>query len=283
MTQVVLVHGIGKQVQGPRTLLADLYPALSDGLALSGAKIAPDEVSMAFYGDIFRRPGQRDLDSPDLDASDVTDPLDHALLMAWWQEAGRAEPNVSGPNDPVRLRTPYPIQQALDALSQSKFFADISERLLISSARQVRHYLSEPSVRAAVQARVASHVTACTKVIVAHSLGSVVAYEALCAHPEWSEIALVTLGSPLGVRNLIFDRLRPAPTAGKGYWPPSVTRWTNIADRGDVVALVKDLSPFFGTRVSNVLVHNGAKAHDVRPYLTALETGQAVAAGIART
>jgi hypothetical protein len=268
MTQIVLVHGIGKQVQGPRMLLDDLYPALSDGLALAGSEIAPDEVSMAFYGDIFRPPGQRDLDCPELDASDVTDPLDHALLMAWWQEAGRDEPNVPGPNDPVRLRTPYPIQQALDALSHSKFFAGISEQLLIFSARQVRRYLCEPSVRTAAQARVTSHVTAYTKVIVAHSLGSVVAYETLCAHPEWSEITLVTLGSPLGIRNLIFDRLRPAPTAGIGCWPPSVTHWTNIADRGDAVALVKDLSPSFGSRVSNVLVHNGAKAHDVRPYLT---------------
>jgi hypothetical protein len=282
MTQIVLVHGIGKQVEGPHTLLADLYPALSDGLALAASEIAPDKVSVAFYGDIFRRPSQRDLDFIELDASDVTDPLDHALLMAWWQEAACGELNVPGPQDAVRLRTPYPIQQALDALSHSKFFAGISEQLLILSTRQVRRYLSEPSVRADAQARVASHVTPDTKVIVAHSLGSVVAYEALCAHPEWSEIALVTLGSPLGIRNLIFDRLRPAPTAGKGYWPPPVRQWTNIADRGDVVALVKDLSPSFGPRVSNVLVHNGAKAHDVRPYLTALETGQAVAAGIAR-
>jgi len=283
MTQIVLVHGIGQEVKGPGTLLADLYPALSDGLALAGSEIAPDKVSMAFYGDIFRRPGQRDLGSPEPDASDVTDPLDYALLLAWWKEAGCAEPNVPGPHDPVRLRTPYPIQQALDALSHSKFFAEISERLLILSVRQVRRYFSEPAARTAAQARVASCVTANTQVIVAHSLGSVVAYETLCAHPEWTEIALVTLGSPLGIRNLIFDRLQPAPTAGKGHWPPAVTQWTNIADRGDVVALVKELSPSFGTGVSDVLVHNGAKAHDARPYLTARETGQAVAAGIART
>ena len=50
--------------------------------------------------------------------------------------------------------------------------------------------------------------------MVGHSLGSVVAYEALCAHPEWPVRALVTLGSPLGIRNLIFDRLVPAPAAG---------------------------------------------------------------------
>jgi hypothetical protein len=280
MTRIVLVHGIGQQVKGPSMLLADLYPALCDGLALAGYMVAPDEVSVAFYGDIFRRPGQRDLGTPELDASDVTDPLDYALLMALWKEAGRAEPTVPGPHDPARVRTPFPVQQALDALSHSKFFADIGERLLILSLRQVRRYLSEPTVRTAAQARVASCVTTNTRVIVAHSLGSVVAYETLCTHPEWAKITLVTLGSPLGIRNLIFDRLQPAPTAGKGYWPPPVTQWTNIADRGDVVALVKQLSASFGTGVSDVLVHNDAKAHDARPYLTARETGQAVAAGI---
>lgn len=280
MSKIVLVHGIGKQVQGPGTLLANLYPALFDGLTLAGSKITPDKVSVAFYGDIFRRPGQRDFAFPELDATDVTDPLDHALLMAWWREAENIEPSVPGLHDSVRLRTPYPIQQALDALSHSKFFADISEQLLIFSAQQVRRYFSEPAIRETAQTRVASCVTPYTKVVVAHSLGSVIAYETLCAHPEWSEIALVTLGSPLGIRNLIFDRLRPAPTAGRGCWPPSVTRWTNIADRGDVVALVKDLSSSFGARVTDVRVHNGAKAHDVRPYLTAVETGQAIAAAI---
>ena len=47
--------------------------------------------------------------------------------------------------------------------------------------------------------------------LVGHSLGSVVAYEALCANPEWPVRMLVTLGSPLGIPNLIFDRLEPAP------------------------------------------------------------------------
>jgi hypothetical protein len=280
MAKIVFIHGIGQQVKGPSTLLANLYPALSDGLALAGSKVASEEVSVAFYGDIFRASGKRDIGSLEVDASDVTDLMDQALLIAWWEEAGCTEPNVSGPHDAVRLRTSHPVQQALDALSHSKFFAGIGERLLILSARQVRRYFSEPAVRATARARVASCITPKTRVIVAHSLGSVVAYETLCAHPEWDRIALVTLGSPLGIRNLIFDRLQPAPTAGKGHWPRPVSQWTNIADRGDVVALVKALSPSFGGDVSDVFVHNGAKAHDARPYLTALETGRAVAAGI---
>lgn len=75
---------------------------------------------------------------------------------------------------------------------------------------------------------------------------------------------------------MIFDRLTPAPRAGAGQWPPQLGSWTNIADRGDVVALVKTLAPVFPGALTDVSVHNGAKAHDVRPYLTARETGAAV-------
>jgi hypothetical protein len=56
-----------------------------------------------------------------------------------------------------------------------------------------------------------------------------------------------------------------------------VKAWTNIADSGDAVALVKELAPAFGRRITDVPLHNGAHAHDVRPYLTARETGKTVA------
>ena len=94
------------------------------------------------------------------------------------------------------------------------------------------------------------------------------------------------LGSPLGIRNLIFDQLVPAPAprdSGElvGAWPGGTRSWVNVADAGDVVALVKDLRPLFSARVACYLVHNGSHAHDVRPYLTAAETGAAIAAGLA--
>jgi pimeloyl-ACP methyl ester carboxylesterase len=159
---------------------------------------------------------------------------------------------------------------------------------MVFDLQQVRRYLTEPNLRARILEQVVQAVGDDTRVMVAHSLGSVVAYEALCAHPEWPVRALVTLGSPLGIRNLIFDRLRPAPspvsgsnTRLRGAWPWPVREWTNIADTGDVVALVKDLRPLFGDRVRGFLVSNGAKAHDILPYLTAPETGAAIHAGLA--
>lgn len=56
--------------------------------------------------------------------------------------------------------------------------------------------------------------------------------------------------------------------------------WTNIVDRGDVVALEKDLRCRFGDRVRNVVVHNGSHAHDAAAYLTDRFTGAAIAGGL---
>lgn len=89
---------------------------------------------------------------------------------------------------------------------------------------------------------------------------------------------LVTLGSPLGIPNLIFDALTPKPENGVGAWP-NVKQWFNIADKGDIVALEKNLAPLFGS-VIDELVHNGWTSHLVTNYLTARETGQAIATGL---
>ncbi|WP_399087899.1 hypothetical protein ACGH2B_12155 [Streptomyces sp. BBFR2] len=282
MTRIVLVHGIAQQFKGAETLSADWYPALSDGVGLaSGKRIAPSEVSMAFYGDLFRPAGHRGIGIPDLDATDIQGDIESELLWEWWKFTATRDPAVPRPDAPARLRTPNMVQRALDALSHSAFFAGLSERMLIFSARQVRSYFTDPGIRAAAQHRLVAQVTPETRVIVAHSLGTVVAYEALCAHPYWHDLTLVTLGSPLAVRNLIFDRLLPRPIHGNARWPAPVTRWTNIFDEGDAVCLVKTLAPRFGGRISDLSVHNGAAAHDVRPYLSARETGQAIAEALA--
>ena len=98
---------------------------------------------------------------------------------------------------------------------------------------------------------------------------------------DWKNVSvLVTLGSPRGIRHLIFDKLVPAPQNGRGAWPGEVGRWVNVSDDGDVVALEKRLASFFGGKVVDIGVDNGATAHDVKPYLTAPETGRAVLDGL---
>jgi hypothetical protein len=278
MARVVVVHGIGQQYLGPRTMHAPVARAVVDGVTLAGGSLSEEDVEVAFYGDWFRPGGQKG--EPFYQASDVDDPLERDLLMAMWSAAAAQEPDVVPGPDVLAQKgsTPVSVQRALDALSRSKFFAGLADRFLIGVLKQVRRYLTEDSTREFVQSRVAATVRPETSVLIGHSLGSVVAYEALCAHPEWAIRSFVTLGSPLGIRNIVFDRLKPSPTDGQGVSPGP--QWTNIADRNDVVALVKELAPLFG-KVVDEPVDNGWKAHALAAHLTAVQTGRAVAAGLA--
>jgi hypothetical protein len=106
------------------------------------------------------------------------------------------------------------------------------------------------------------------RVVIAHSLGSVVAYEALWANPELEVELLITLGSPLGMRNVVFERLLPAPLAGLGRRPPNVARWVNIADKDDIVAIPAALAASFTGVDQDVLVNlDWIDFHTVARYL----------------
>jgi hypothetical protein len=283
MARVVCVHGVGKQVLGEQSLMQGWWPALADGLTRADADLVPiGDVAMAFYGDLFRPQGELlAVGDPVYSARDVEPGLEQALLITWWREAAAVDDGVAPPNGDTLVRVPGSVQAALRQLSRSKFFAGIALRALVFDLKQVSRYLQEPDLRRAARARLTALIGRDTRVVVAHSLGTVVAYEALCAVPGHPVRALVTLGSPLGIPHLIFDRLDPAPLGGLDEWPGSEGLvWTNVADRGDVVALEKDLGGRFGDRVRNALVHNGAHAHDAAPYLTDKVTGAAIVGGL---
>lgn len=280
MARIIGVHGVGHQFKGENTLRDDWLPAIKDGLSRTGRQLPSDEDFVcAFYGNLFRPAGKAAIDPP-LDASDVREDWEREMLALWWREAARVNPIVRGPDAHTKVRTPDIVQRALNALSQSPFFAGLAERALISDLKQVSRYLNEPDIRREARASIERVIRSDTRVIVAHSLGSVVAYEALCAHPEWPVQIFVTIGSPLGISNLIFNKLDPLPLNGLGKWPSGVTHWINIADEGDIVALVKQLASRFGPNVTDLIVNNGAKAHDALPYLTSTELGNAVALGL---
>jgi len=259
-----------------------------DGMSNAGVVVpglTATDVDVAFYGNIFRESGAKNADDLPL-PEEVTSSFETDLLYAWWEGAASREPDLVESPRVLSAKAPVPrsVQHMMSALSQSRSMTAIAQRFLLGSLRQVNRYLNEGGIREQVQERVRETVTDDTRVLVGHSLVSVVAYEALCAHPEWSVSSLVTVGSPLGIRNLVFDRLCPTPVAGRGMWP-GVRSWTNVCDAYDIVALVKELGPQFDVpggwrRVQNKSVNNGWKAHDLVRHLTDAETGKAVAAGL---
>jgi hypothetical protein len=281
MSVIVLVPGIAQQLGGEHTLLQQWRPALRDGLARAGHTGADPSASLAFYGDLFHRSGTLGTSRGDHDALPLADPSEQELLLLWWQAAAWADSSVIPPTTPAIARTPQLVHQALGALTRARFFAGMNQPLIALLVKEVHLYFVDDRLRNAARERVAAQISHDTRIVIGHSLGSVVSYEALCQHPEWPVHTFITLGSPLGIRNVIFDRLQPAPRNGSGIWPPGVKRWTNVAGCGDVVALAKKLSIRFGERVHDEEVDNEPTAHNVEPYLKAVQTGRAIARALA--
>ncbi|MFI6481908.1 hypothetical protein ACIBH1_28535 [Nonomuraea sp. NPDC050663] len=134
---------------------------------------------------------------------------------------------------------------------------------------EVATYLTDPDKRTKCQETVA-HVIRKNrpKVVIAHSLGSVVAYETLWANPDLEVDLLITLGSPLGMRNVVFERLLPAPVNGRGSRPKGVKRWVNIADRHDIAAIPPQLAGCFtGVDTEQLVNLDWLDFHTVEKYL----------------
>jgi hypothetical protein len=286
VARVVVVHGINNTFSSSPQMEQAWGPALLGGVELAAGRqkvLSPDDVAYVFYGDVFRPPGRfLDGELPLLTADDVEDGLETELLLSWWQAAARVEPGVVPP-DARTLGAMSTARAALLALAGSRWLARVSERMLVWWVKQVTAYFTREEIRAAVQQRFAAVVDRQTRVVVGHSLGSVVAYEALCADPAQQDSDLVTLGSPLGVPHIVLHRLTPQPQAvdGRlvGQWP-GVQRWVNITDAKDFVALQPRLRSVFGARVVDVEITTGMSAHQVERYLSATETGAAVLAGL---
>src|SRR5580765_8505001 len=206
MARIVAVHGVGQQFKGDAIIHREWWPALIGGLHLAGCDLADErELVCPFYGHLFRRAGTL-AGSDNWQIKDV-ETQEAELLQMFWSAAAEAEPTaVPSPADYATEaslgRTPQLLQRALNALSKSSFWTDVSQGLLIGDLKQVVHYLNDADLREHALKIILDRITPDTKVVIGHSLGSVVAYEALCRKPE-NVSAFISLGSPLGIRNLI--------------------------------------------------------------------------------
>ena len=153
------------------------------------------------------------------------------------------------------------------------------------SLTQVTRYLSDDALREQALARVHALLTPGTRVLIGHSLGSVVAFEAAQRFDHPLPL-LITIGCPLGLHTVVYERVRPQPPR----FPPAVHHWVNIADRNDIVAAEPDLTPLFGSTAppgavleGGYTVENGAKPHQADFYLTKAQVGRPIGALLSGT
>jgi hypothetical protein len=179
---------------------------------------------------------------------------------------------VSGAQGPMGVT-----RSAVSALSRVPFFGPatygVVQRVNRTNLWQVTAYMNDyDNAKAEIWARFEAAAGDDTRVVLAHSLGTVVAFEAI--HHLGLEVELlVTTGSPLGLRQVIYPKLTPGPV-----FPPTVQRWVNVADPDDFIAASTELAQLFPPadgggeqRVEDVKVRNRgpfARHHDITEYLS---------------
>ncbi|WP_406489692.1 hypothetical protein [Streptomyces phaeochromogenes] len=254
---------------------------LAEGMARARLTADAPGLTMAYYADLLHTDPPLERQSPEggLTFDDLTG-HQRELAALWLAAAGVPEPeelqNIG--LAPLRQMIGWLVEDRTGRIGQRLRERTVRrlERLLVALLREVETYTTSSERRAQVRERVAGVIRReRPRVVVAHSLGSVVAYETLHAHPELAVEQLVTLGSPLGLPTLT-RRLEPAVRGGRGARPPGVGHWTNIADVGDLVAIPPKLSKVFPVD-QDVSFDNGLDFHGFGAYLANGLTSLAIA------
>jgi hypothetical protein len=157
-----------------------------------------------------------------------------------------------------------------------------ARRVVAQFAPEMLRYLDEPHTRASVQSIIAQACGLLGKkdapqvLLIAHSLGSVFAFDALRAGAlAQQRITLVTIGSPLGDPSMQ-ELLRALPNGSEAR--VNVERWFNIAAEDDHVCHSRKIAPIFtcknGNPIEDIFCENffvhptyGPNAHKSYGYL----------------
>lgn len=256
MRDLVLVHGRAQQRLDSIKLKAGWIKAWERGLARIGLKrpLADEQIHLPYYGDTLDQlvAGKSPEEAakivvrgvqPD-DSTALSQDEKAFLEAALMEHVGRYAAN---PELAVMKEMPQGMSVERGVLNWEwvqgiltvldRHVPGASGASVALATRDVYQYLTQKRIRDAIDDGVASAMPEGKKtVVVAHSLGTVVAYNVLRNLGQtrgWSVPQFVTVGSPLAV-TVIKQRLAQlAPVV----FPPCVSHWYNAMDGRDVVSL----------------------------------------------
>jgi hypothetical protein len=255
---IVGVHGIncyryykhaGTPEAAATEMAAGWTAALAEGTALAEDAALPPEatagrLAVAYYSHLLRK----QVTAQGANELKWLDPAEQAILTDLLSDLGAPAQIAQG-------GATLPFRQIGSWLDDH--LPGVTNATVAAFCREVEAYLGSPdpkepevvseqrkAVRNTVAATIAEHRP---RAVVAHSLGSVVAYETLWEYQDLEVDLLLTIGSPLGLRGVVQARLLPRfdQATGRGARPPGVKAWVNVADKGDLVARTGSLAGSF--------------------------------------
>ncbi len=259
-TKLIFIHGRNQQGRDPVELKRQWFDAVVEGFTRVGldAPISLDDTIFPYFGDALHELTREDsLDEADAmmgdeagaggDADDTAH-FGREVLGEVLDASGVSAEAIDAEIDHDRVdEGAIEVAKGGGALTWEwvhtglsildRFVPGASGASVAYATSDVAQYLKDDAIRAEIDGVVAAAFHQCSPddriVVIAHSLGSVIAYN-LLAHGglehDYDVAAFVSIGSPLGVTAI---RKAVSPM----LHPPTIGHWLNAYDTRDVVAL----------------------------------------------
>lgn len=246
--ELVLIHGRSQENKDGDALKADWLNSWQKGLDKSHLKVPIDkkQIHFPYYGDTLAQmvAGKSASDAVAVIVHGTESDADEkrfvqAVMEEIRKNNGITEKQLEAIAGPVVVQKgPLNwewVQTVLKAID--RYVPNGSSESIALFTYDVYQYLKNSNIRATIDSGVAAAIKPGTEtVVVAHSLGTVVAYNLLrreATPRSWKIPLLVTVGSPLAITE-IKKTLRSFNTF---RCPEGVGAWYNAMDERDVVAL----------------------------------------------
>jgi hypothetical protein len=223
------------------------------------------------------------------------DQLDIPFEFVYWADLRYGQPlapdQIEEPYHPDPGHGPFPgpelgggqsintlleqVYKGLDWIQTKTGFTPIDDLILKTRFEDLWRYQSETTFAQEVRGRLYERLQAVAGhriLLVAHSMGSLIAYDVLRllerdAPSVWVD-HLVTLGSPLGMAEV---RLKIADEHGAVRTPNNVGHWSNLSDKRDLATLADTLSKVYassdcGVSIRDVAILNAYHRPNGAPY-----------------
>lgn len=285
--RIVLVHGINNQGRSEREIIDDWLNALSKVLPSNEiAAIRRSEIVAPFYGDVlFNATKEASTAGPipiALSAGDLpNEEADFYLntLEDMAPVAGVTETDIrkqAGTEEAIEQGLPH--DRRLNAILRAvETVSPFQGKIMLRFIPQAFVYLRRPHVADQIDDIVRPALSGEPCIVIAHSLGTVVAFKLLRATTSARVPFYLTLGSPLAVKS-VKNALGPAYTR-----PSNISTWINGLDRDDAVTVGRALKAnTFGPGIENIddIENGNADPHDIRRYLQDRRIAQAISKAV---
>jgi PGAP1-like protein len=232
MKKIIGIHGLANKPE--KELLTHWWlSAINEGLSWinAGVQLSPDDFQMQYWASkMYIKPLTENSRNKKFKLSQTYQPSPTA-----------PEEYDAGLLDYARINVSDYIDDYLDKVG---FIDYIADALLAVKLKDLAVYWNE--TRAFIGRKTAKQYL-CSQLkktlaenqgdeilLIAHSMGSIIAYDTLVMNPDLKVDTLITIGSPLGL-----PRVKRRALSGNEYpvIPDNIGQWYNFADKRDVVAV----------------------------------------------